>query len=206
MFLNRIDAGRLLADALINFKGQKETVVVAIPRGGIEIGYVIAKKLDLPLEITLIKKLSHPVNPEFAIGAVSLRGKIINDNLNIPADYIERETKRIQEFLRHRYKMYYEDLSPLDLKNKTIILVDDGVATGNTLIAAIKLIRQAQPKKIIVGIPVGPGHIINKIRVIADEVVCLIVNDFLESVGQYYKDFSEVSDNEMKKLLHQVNK
>lgn len=118
MFIDRTDAGRQLAEVLINYNEQKDTVVVAIPRGGIIIGYVIAKELNLPLEITLIKKLSHPVNPEFAIGAVSMRGKIVNDKLDIPESYIEKETEKVQQLLTNRYKMYYDDKRPVDLKNK----------------------------------------------------------------------------------------
>jgi len=130
MFINREQAGSLLADELLIYKNSKDVVVVAIPKGGVPVGYEIAKKLNLPLEIVLSKKIGHPFNKEYAIGAVTLKSKSLNEFIEgVTAHYIESEIKRIREVLTNRYKLYYGDRIPMNLQNKTVIVVDDGVAT-----------------------------------------------------------------------------
>ncbi|MBI2280682.1 MAG: phosphoribosyltransferase [Bacteroidetes bacterium] len=205
MFNDRIDAGQQLAVALKHYKRKKEAVVVALPRGGVILGYAIANELHLPLEVLMVKKIGHPTNPEFAIGAVSLTGSIVDEFTSVDETYIEKEIKNIRELLKKRYKMYYGNKPPLELKNKTVIVVDDGVATGSTMIAALDLIKNEQPKHIVVAVPVGPPDTIKEIENFSDETICLETYSPFYSIGIYYKNFTQVTDNEVKLLLSMIN-
>lgn len=157
------------------------------------------------MELLLTKKIGHPLNSEFAIGAVGLEDEFVEDYPGIPGAYIENETKRIRQSLKERYKLFMGDRAPVDVANKTVIIVDDGVATGNTLFAAIKIIRQKSPKKIVVVVPVAPTETAKKIRKQVDDLICLYPLDDFGSVGQYYYDFSEVSDEKVIHLLRDAN-
>src|SRR5665647_2687221 len=139
LFKNRYDAALKLIAFLEKYKDERR-VVFAIPRGGVPIGYYIAKHYNLPLELLLTKKIGHPGNEEFAIGAVSLEDYIIDERHNIPESYIENEIKRIRESLKERYKKFMGDRKPVDMEGKIAIIVDDGIATGNTLLAAIRML------------------------------------------------------------------
>lgn len=205
MFKDRIDAGQQLAIALKHYKRKKDTVVVALPRGGVILGYAIANELHLPLEILMVKKIGHPTNPEFAIGAVSLTGSVVDEFTNVDETYIEEEIKNIRKLLKKRYKMFYGEKPPLELKNKTVIVVDDGVATGSTIIAALDLIRKEQPSHIVVAIPVGPPDTIKEIENFTDEMICLETFNPFYAIGVYYKDFTQVTDDEVKLLLSMIN-
>tara|TARA_R110000868_G_scaffold3271_2_gene21432 strand:- start:626 stop:1279 length:654 start_codon:yes stop_codon:yes gene_type:complete len=208
MFRNREEAGNLLAIALKGYKDNENTVIVSIPRGGVPIGYVIAKQLNVPLDIVLSKKIGHPHHQEFAIGAVTLNDIILNNNVNnVSNEYIKAEAKRIRAVLKQREDLYYKNKTPLDLKNKTVIIVDDGVATGNTLMSCIKLIEQQQPSQIIVALPVGPPSVIKKIEGLpyVKKVVCLETPSFFQAVGQFYQEFKQVYDKEVIRLLNRVN-
>ena len=204
MFINREQAGSLLADELLIYKNSKDVVVVAIPRGGVPVGYEIAKKLNLPLEIVLSKKIGHPFNKEYAIGAVTLKSKSLNEFIEgVTAHYIESEIKRIREVLTNRYKLYYGDRIPMNLKNKTVIVVDDGVATGRTLLSSIDLIKKENPANIVVALPVSSIAAFNTINElpIVKETICLLTPKNFRAVGQFYKDFRQVSDEEVIQLL-----
>ena len=204
MFVNREEAGNLLAKELEDYKNNKTAVIVTIPRGGVPIGYIIAKQLKLPLDIVLSKKIGHPLHKEFAIGAVTFKDIILSDDAsNVSTEYIEAETMRIRTVLKQRHNWYYGHKSPLNLKDKIVILVDDGVATGNTLISSIKLIEQQKPSQIIVGLPVGPPSTIKKIRELAcvKQTICLITPYYFQSVGQFYEEFNPVDDEEVIRLL-----
>lgn len=197
MFKNREDAGKQLANALTKFKDE-DVVVLTIPRGGIPVGAIVARFLNAPLDVVLSKKIGHPNNREFAIGAVSLEGMILNKAIGVTKGYIKEQTKAIREKLRERYQQYYKNRVPEKLKNKTVIIVDDGVATGNTILVTIDLIAERNPKQIIVAIPVGSfeavKNLMNAKKI--DEVVCLKVPRSFRSVGQFYIDFPQVSDKE----------
>jgi len=204
MFINREQAGSLLADELLIYKNSKDVVVVAIPRGGVPVGYEIAKKLNLPLEIVLSKKIGHPFNKEYAIGAVTLKSKSLNEFIEgVTAHYIESEIKRIREVLTNRYKLYYEDRIPMNLQNKTVIVVDDGVATGRTLLSCIDLIKKENPANIVLALPVSSIAAFNTINElpIVKETICLLTPKNFRAVGQFYKDFRQVSDEEVIQLL-----
>jgi len=204
LFKNRYDAALKLIPFLEKYKNERR-VVFAIPRGGVPIGYYIAKHYNLPLELLLTKKIGHPLNQEVAIGAVSLEDYIIDKRQNIPEYYIENEIKRIRESLKERYKKFMGNRKPVDVEGKIIIITDDGIATGNTLFAALRMIRQKHPKKIVVAVPVAPRVMTEKIKNQLDDFICLHKADDFYGVGQYYLDFSQVTDEEVILLLKEAN-
>ncbi|MCK5400334.1 MAG: phosphoribosyltransferase [Flavobacteriaceae bacterium] len=208
MFTTREEAGNLLAVKLIDYSNNKDAVIVAIPRGGVPLGYVIAKKLNLPLEIVLSKKIGHPFHKEFAIGAVTSESIALSEAANgISAEYIEKETERIRDLLKQRHNWYYDNKEPLKLNDKVVIIVDDGVATGNTLISSIKLIQQEQPSQIIVALPVAPPSALKKIKELpsVNDTICLLTPKNFQAVGQFYNDFKQVNDEEVIQLLKEAN-
>jgi len=208
MFKDRTDAGLLLVKKLSNYHNNKDAVVVTIPRGGFPLGYVISKGLHLPLELVLSKKIGHPLHKEFAIGAVTLTDRILSDAANdISRMYIEEETSRIRTILKERQDGYYDTRKPISFKNKIVIVVDDGVATGNTLMSSIKLIEKQKPSQIIVALPVGPPSVIEKIKNIpyVNDTICLLVPENFRAVGQFYKNFDPIKDNEVVTLLEKAN-
>tara|TARA_R110000823_G_scaffold16399_1_gene52449 strand:+ start:938 stop:1579 length:642 start_codon:yes stop_codon:yes gene_type:complete len=206
MFRDRIDAGRQLSEKLMKFK-EEDVVVLAIPRGGLPLGAIVAKTLEAPLDVALTKKIGHPSNKEFAIGAVSLDDIVLTNTMGVTQGYITEETKHIREKLLKRHDEYYKKRLPQNVKNKTVIIVDDGIATGNTLLATIELVSKQRPKKIIVAIPVAPNSAIKKLENTQkiDEVICLHVPYNFQAVGQFYEDFYQVSDQEAIQLLEEAN-
>ena len=208
MFTNREEAGKLLANKLINYKNNKEVVIVSIPRGGVPVGYELTKKLNAPLEIVLSKKIGHPFNKEYAIGAVTLENSILSDaSKEVSPVYIYDETENVRALLKLRHHLYYGENKPLSLKDKIVILVDDGIATGNTVISCIQLIQLQKPLKIIVALPVAPNSSLRKIREMSEvnEVICLSTPVNFQSVGQFYEEFDQVNDNEVIEILKKAN-
>lgn len=204
IFKNRTEAAKRLVEKL---KQQEiaNAVVLAVPRGGVPVGYEIARALHLPLDIFLSKKIGHPYNPEYAIGSVTLEGAVLNGRAaDIDLAYIKAQTEKIREQLRERYKKLRGDRPPLDVTGKTVILTDDGVATGNTLFAAIEDLRKKAPARIIVAVPVSPPETAQKLRSLADELICLITPDDFFGVGQYYEDFGQVEDTEVLALMEKA--
>ena len=202
LYENRTDAGKQLAEQLRSITGQ-DIVVLAIPRGGLPVGAEVAKVLNAPLDVVLTKKIGHPHHREYAIGAVSMDGVILSDTRTIPETYIVEETARIREVLQERHSQYYRNRSPLPLKNKTVIVVDDGIATGNTLMATVQLVAKQRPSRIVVGIPVAPRSAVQNLEAMSevDEVVCLATPYNFMAVGQFYLHFYQVSDKEAIKIL-----
>ncbi len=202
MFTDRIDAGLQLAGALSKYKGD-DVVVIAIPRGGLPLGAVVAKALEAPLDVALSKKIGHPFHKEYAIGAVSLENRVLSDVGGISNSYLEEETRRIREKLRKRQEQYYENRSPSSLKDKIVILVDDGVATGNTILVTAALVQQQQPARTIAAIPVAPPSAVKLMEDAPDidEVICLLQPHRFFSVGHFYERFDQVSDEEAIALL-----
>lgn len=207
MFRDRTDAAFQLADALLAYKNQ-QAVVVAIPRGGVPMGAIIAKALNLPLEVILTKKIGHPQHKEYSIGTVTLTDRLINSPEGVSQEYIERETKRIRSLLQERYNRYYINQPPISLKNQMVLLVDDGIATGNTLRSAIKLIHQQNPLKIVVAVPVAYPKALEKIRKLpyVGEIICLYAPDNFSAVGQFYQEFRQVTDEAVIDLLANFRK
>lgn len=205
-FKDRIEAGIVLAEKLLHYKDHN-VVVIAIPRGGLPLGAVVAKQLNAPLDVALTKKIGHPYNKEYAIGAVSLNSRILSAAIEASEEYIEEETKQIRELLAHRQKQYYKNLQPQNIKGKTVIIVDDGIATGNTILATIKLIYQNQPNNIVVGIPVAPPSAVEKLKTspYVHEVICLKTPYNFRAVGQFYDEFNPVTDEEAIQILEECN-
>ena len=197
---DRIEAGLLLSEKLKKYQNS-DTIVLAVPRGGVPVGYVIAKNLHLPLDIVLSKKIGHPNNKEFAIGAVSSDSMILDDHPNIPKKYIDEEIVRLRQLIKEKYELYMGNRKPLDIKGKNIILVDDGIATGNTLLASITMLRKKNPAKIIVATPVIPYDNVPVFEKNTDEFVYLIASKYFRGVGGFYEEFNQVEDAEVIQLL-----
>ena len=197
---DRIEAGLLLSEKLKKYQNS-DTIVLAVPRGGVPVGYVIAKSLHLPLDIVLSKKIGHPNNKEFAIGAVSSDSMILDDHPNIPKKYIDDEIIRLRQLIKEKYELYMGNRKPLDIKGKNIILVDDGIATGNTLLASINMLRKKNPAKIIVATPVIPYDNVPVFEKNTDEFVYLIASKYFRGVGGFYEEFNQVEDAEVIQLL-----
>ena len=204
-FVDRVDAGKRLASALKNFSGKKG-IVLAIPRGGVVVGYMIAKTLNLPLDIIIPRKIGAPDNPELAIGAVAEDGTAILDQnlikyLGVSREYVIEETERQKQEIRRRLKLYRQDASYPDLKGLDVIVVDDGIATGSTMKAALASVKNRGAASITVAVPVGPPSTIEELEKMADRVVCLYTPEFFQAIGEFYNDFSQTSDEEVIGLL-----
>ncbi len=204
MFKDRIDAGTQLAEKLLAFKSQN-VVVLAIPRGGLPLGAIVAKALNAPLDVALTKKIGHPNNKEYAIGAVSLENIILSDAIGVTKGYIEEETTRLRKKLKERHNQYYKNNEPQNIKDKTVIIIDDGIATGNTILVTIELVKMQNPNKIVVAIPVAPPSTFRKLEDApeVDEVICLETPFNFHAVGQFYEEFNQVSDQEAIRLLEE---
>lgn len=201
---DRIEAGLLLSDKLKKYQNTN-TIVLAIPRGGVPVGNVIAKSLHLPLDIVLSKKIPHPYNKEFAIGAVSMDAKLVDEHAGVPEDYIEKEVVRIRKLLREKYELYRGNREPLDVTGKNLIIVDDGIATGNTLLASITMLKKRNPAKIIVAVPVVPNDVVPIFQKNTDEFIYLIAPSYFRGVGAFYEEFHQVEDDEVIRMLSAVN-
>lgn len=204
IFKDRHDAGKQLAKTLLKYKSKKDVVVIGIPRGGVEVAFDTAKTLKVTLGIIVTKKIPHPNEPEFAIGAVSLGNYIINEDFK-DLDYIKKTVREMNREIKRRYKEYTKGKFP-DLENKIVIIVDDGLATGYTMLAAIKYARSKNPKKIIVAVPVAAQDSFEKAEQIADEVICLHVPKFFDAVGSFYQEFDQLEDDEVRFYLKGAKK
>ena len=196
IFQNRIEAGLLLADKLKNYQSGTG-LVLAIPRGGVPVAYAVAKELGLPIELILTKKIGHPTNKEYAIGAASLTDYFTIPHENVTEEYIQAEIVRIRTRLKEMYKIFMGDQQPADLQGKTVIIIDDGIATGNTLLGTIQLLRKSKPGKMIIAVPVASRSAVNKLAKEVDEIVVVYVPDQFYGVGAFYEDFEQVTDEEV---------
>ncbi|HSN09283.1 MAG TPA: phosphoribosyltransferase family protein [Hanamia sp.] len=203
-FTNRYDAAMQLAKKLEKYKGE-EGVVLAVPRGGVPIGFYIAKHLHFDLDLLMSKKLGHPYNEEFAIGAVGLEDEIIEETQGISPEYIDEEVANIHSQLKERYKKFMGNKQPIDINGKIVIVVDDGVATGRTILATLEMLRRKNPRKLIVAVPVSSQEAAERIRRVVDEFICLHTPYPFYGVGRFYKDFSQTTDEEVIALLQELN-
>ena len=206
-FADRVDAGKRLASALADFAG-KNGIVLAIPRGGVVVGYEIAKALNLPLDVIIPRKIGAPDNPELAIGAMTEDGTtILDDNLitymGVTQDYIREESERQKHEIERRLKLYRQDTPYPNLKGLEVILVDDGIATGSTMKAALASVKNRGASTVTVAVPVGPPSTIKELKKQADKVVCLYTPEYFSAIGQFYTDFTQTTDDEAIKLLKQ---
>ena len=196
MFLDRKDGALQLARSLAHLR-DKDVVVVAIPRGGVVTGFYIAEELHCPLSYLLVKKIGHPTNEEFAIGATTLHRTYFENSYDLPGYELERQILNIRNKLKSRLKSYQKTLSPLNLEGKYVIIIDDGMATGHTLKLAAKEVRAENPEHIVVAVPVASPRSIEGLRPFVDEVICLYSPAYFAAVGQFYRDFPAVSDFEV---------
>ncbi len=206
MFTDRIQAANLLAKPLAKYKNTNG-VILAVPRGGVPLGYVLSEKLNLPMDLIMTKKIGHPAHPEYAIGSVSLHGIILDDQASgVSQEYIDEQVKKLRKEMLERLEKYDGKRKQYSLENKIVIIVDDGVATGNTIISAVEMVRTHDPEKIIVAVPVSPPDTAKSLSRLVDEFICLSVPQHFYGVGQFYDDFSQISDEEVIRYLHQSEK
>jgi predicted phosphoribosyltransferase len=204
MFQNRIDAAKKLAENLEWIKNN-DSILLAIPRGGLIIGDIISSVLNISLDIIVSKKIGAPNNPEFAIGAVMPDGSyVLNEKvtkmLNISQNYTDAEVASIGKEIERRL-MKFRGTKNYDLEGKTVVLVDDGIATGATMIVAIQWVKKQKPKQIIVAIPVGPKDTIEKLNEVADKVVVLQSPLYFNAVGEFYREFDQVDDFQVQEIM-----
>ncbi len=210
MYRDRVEAGKILAQSLIQYKDE-DLVVLAIPRGGVVVAKEIAMALDAQMDLVIPRKIRAPLNKELAIGAVvdkdnSIIDKDLVDRLDVSDEYLKSEIdKQIDEIKRRRF-MYMGSIEKSDLEDKVAILVDDGLATGSTAKAAIKLVRSMKPRKLIVALPVGPENTVATLGDMVDDVICLETPANFFAVGQVYEDFEQVTDNEVVEIISNLNR
>lgn len=210
IFKNRKQAGEQLARRLVKYKGKK-TVVLAIPRGGVVVGAEVARVLGCPLDVIVTRKIGAPGNPEFAIGAIGPYDQIfLNQEIiaryNIPKEYLNAEIGRQGLEMERRERAYRESRQPLGLKGKTVILVDDGIATGANVKVAVKSVKCQRPKKLVLAVPVGPKETIEELKEEVDELVCLSMLSDFYAVGQFYQEFGQTTDEEVVEILRKSSK
>lgn len=212
LFNDREDAGNQLADKLLKYKDQNP-LIIALPRGGVPVAYVISEALSAELDVIIVRKLGAPGNPELGIGAL-VEGnppqKILNEgiifHLGVTDDFIDRESEEQNKEILRRATVYRGGRGLADMSGRTVIVVDDGIATGATIKAALKGIKAQNPDKIIVAVPVAPPDILYALTEIADEVICVERPEFLYAIGAYYRNFDQVTDDEVIYMLEQSRK
>jgi predicted phosphoribosyltransferase len=205
-FQDRREAGRLLAEKLGAYANRPDVLVLALPRGGVPVAYEVARALGAPLDVFIVRKLGVPGYEELAMGAVATGSvRVLNDELvralSIPDYVIDAITAWEREELARRERLYRGDRPPPDVQDRTVILVDDGLATGATMHAAIAALRQQQPARIVVAVPTGSPETCDALRAEVDDVICAITPEPFHSVGLWYKDFSQTTDDEVRELL-----
>ncbi|PZR25523.1 MAG: phosphoribosyltransferase [Citrobacter freundii] len=203
MFKNRIEAGLLLGARLKKY-ANKDGVVLAVPRGGVPVAYVVAKELGLPIDIVLTKKIGHPENKEYAIGAASLNDHFVVQGIYVSDEYIEEELSGIRKRLREMQRRFMGTNEPESIEGKTVIVIDDGIATGNTMLATVKLLRKSRPRKIVVAVPVASRTAIRKLSGEVDEIITVECPEHFPGVGSFYEDFSQVSDIDVTFYLNRL--
>lgn len=206
LFKDRRDAGRQLVPKLEKYKGHKDVIVMGLARGGMVTAAEVAEGLDVPLNVVVVRKIGAPGNEELAVGAIAEHGEgIFNENLidvlGVSREYLKREVERQREILKDRLELYRGKSPAPELKGKIVILVDDGIATGASIRVAIKSMREAKVKKIVLAVPVAAPDSLHKISQEVDETVCLYSPAFFEAVGEFYREFDQTSDDEVIRLL-----
>ncbi len=205
-FLNRSEAGRALAQALMHHAGRGDVLVLALPRGGVPVAFEVANALNVPLDLMLVRKLGTPGQPELAMGAIAQNGvRVMNPELvsmlRISEDAIAVAERRERKELERRQRVYRGKRLPPDLHGKRVILIDDGLATGATMRSAIKAVRTQAPAMVVVAVPMAPEDTVAALKREADEVVCLATPEPFVAVGRWYLEFPQTSDAEVKDLL-----
>src|SRR3954469_12026711 len=210
-FRDRAEAGRLLAERLRQYAGRDDVVVLGLPRGGVPVAFEVARALGAPLDVFLVRKLGVPGHEELAFGAIATGGtRVLNEevveSLGIPLEWIEAIDAKERRELERQDRAYRGERPPPDLAGRTVILVDDGLATGATMSAAVRAVRQEGAERIVVAVPVADPEVCDVLRGEADDVVCLMTPRPFRAVGIWYEDFSQTSDEEVRELLERANR
>lgn len=205
-FRDRREAGRVLAAKLARYHHRSDALVLALPRGGVPVGYEVARALDAPLEVFLARKLGLPSQPEVAIGAVASGGLLVLNHsiiraLGIPAEALGPVIARERLELERRERAYRSSRPPPSLRGRCVILVDDGLATGATMFATVQALRKQKPARVVVAVPIAPPDVCEELHTVADDVVCALTPEPFVAVGEWYEDFSETTDEEVQELL-----
>ena len=206
IFPDRAEAGRVLGLKLSKYAGRDDVIALGLPRGGVPVAYEVARALRVPLDVFIVRKLGVPGFEELAVGAIASGGvRVLNEDvanaLPNADEIIEAVTAKEIAEIERREQAYRDGRPPPELQGKTVILIDDGLATGATMRAAVKALRKRGAAKIVVAVPVGPPDTCKEFEDVADEVVCASAPEFFQAVGQYYEDFSQTSDDEVRDLL-----
>ena len=206
IFRDRTEAGRVLASKLTKYLNQVNTVILALPRGGVPVAYEIGKELGLPVDIFVVRKLGVPGHEELAMGAIASGGvrhinRDVVDQLRIDSETIDVASRREQKEIERRERLYRSQRPSVDVRNKTVILVDDGLATGSTMRAAIAALRQHRPARIVVAVPTAAPQTCSEIADEVDEIICAATPETFYAVGQWYQEFSQTTDDEVRELL-----
>ena len=209
IFADRREAGRFLAEKLDAYADRPDVLVLALPRGGVPVAYEVARALHAPLDVFLVRKLGLPGHEELAMGAIASGGVIVlNEDvvgaLGIPRDLIERVAAAEQQELERRERAYRDNRPPPDVRGRTVILIDDGLATGSTMRAAVAALRKLGPARIIVAVPIGAPETCAEFEQEADDVLCAVTPQPFYAVGLWYRDFSQTTDEEVHELLEQA--
>src|ERR1700733_14395437 len=210
-FPNRSKAGQLLAQKLAGYTNSLDVIVLALPRGGVPVGFEVAFTLNVPLDIIIVRKLGVPDREELAMGAIASGDvRVLNDDtidwLQIPRSVIDRITEMEKVELHRRENAYRGTGPPLDPAGKTVILVDDGIATGSTMRAAVAVVRSRNPQRVVIAVPTAPVSTAKELRNVADDFVTLIAPDEFVGVGQWYDDFRQVSDEVVRDLYERATR
>jgi len=210
MFRDRHDAGRRLAAKLTPYAGREDVLVLALPRGGVPVAAEVARVLGAPLDVFLVRKLGVPGHEELAMGAIAGGGvRVVNDDvvrrLGIPDWAVDRAAATEFRELERRGRAYRDDRPPLDVRGKTVVLVDDGLATGATMRAAVLAVRRLDPARVVVAVPVGAPETCHEFSDVADEVVCATEPEPFLAVGHWYADFRQTTDDEVRRLLSEAS-
>jgi putative phosphoribosyl transferase len=211
IFSDRRDAGARLAEALDSFANKSDVVVLALPRGGVPVGYEIAKQLGVPLDVLVVRKLGVPGHEELAMGAIASGGSLIVNRelvrtLGIPDATLHHTIERERRELERRERVFRGDRPPLDVTGKTVIVVDDGLATGSTMLAAIQALRARHPAQLVVAVPVASPDTCQTLRTYVDQMICLYTPEPFYGVGLWYDDFSQTTDEEVRELLERARR
>jgi len=206
LFKDRVDAGRRLAKQLKNMVSEKDVIVLAVPRGGVVVGYQVASELKCPLDVVVSRKVGAPGQPELAVGAVAEDGTVFVDEevtriVGVTRGYVEKKAVDELDEVRRRVAVYRQGRPLPDLSGKTVILVDDGLATGLTMLAAVHMARNMKAGKTIVAVPVAPAEVVEKMKQHADMVICLETPPDFYAIGQFYENFEQLSDAEVINIL-----
>ncbi|CAN7477589.1 phosphoribosyltransferase [Pseudomonas umsongensis] len=206
---NRAEAGRRLVEPLLKYANRPDVIILALPRGGVPVAYEVATALDVRLDLMLVRKLGVPSHPEFAMGAIASGGvQILNDDAlrAHPIDRASFEAVVAREALElsRREKAYRGNRPPPQLKDQVVILVDDGLATGSSMMAAIHAVRMQAPERIVVAVPVAPRETVEDLSMQVDEVICPLIPEWMMSIGYWYLDFSQTSDEEVIDLMQRA--